>query len=140
MSAALIMALGAACGTAGDPAAAGPDDVVTNTPGPDASDRGGAQKVKARDGLIEPRPIGWDKRRIRGDRTVDLFFWHGVEECYGIDHVDVDYRRRSVRVTLFEGRNPEAETCIEIAVRKVIRVHLSEPPGDRRVVDGAPGG
>lgn len=96
--------------------------------------------MEARDGLIEPRPIPWDKRRIRGSRTIDLFFWHGVEECYGIDHVDIDYRRRSVRVTLFEGRNPEADICIEIAVRKVIRVHLDESLGGRRVVDGAPGG
>lgn len=36
-----------------------------------------------------------------------------------------------------EGRVPEAEACIEIAVFKGIEATLDAPLGDREVVDGA---
>ena len=135
------LVLGVGCGRASVPAASGPDDVVSNTPGDDLSGRGGPLRVEPRGGLVDIRAIGWDRYRVSaGGNAVDLYFWHGVEECYGLDRVDVAYKEKTVRLTIHEGRNPEAETCIELAVRKVVRVTLDEPIGDRDVVDGAPGG
>lgn len=92
-----------------------------------------------RTGLVDVRAIRWDRHKaVGGGDAVDVFFWHGIEECYGVDRVEVEYRQDEVEVTLFEGRNPEAEVCIEMAVRKVVRVALDEPLGDRKVVDGGP--
>ena len=144
---ALALASSVACGTerippAGAPDASvssGPDAPVSHTPGDEPGGRGGAQRVEPRPGLVDVRAIRWDRHKVvDGGNAVDLFFWHGVEECYGIDHVDVDYRAEEVAITIFEGRNPEAEVCIELAVRKVVRVALEEPLGDRRVADGGP--
>jgi hypothetical protein len=130
--------MGISCGQPEIPAAGDPDDVVSNTPGSEPSGRGGPQRVEPRDGLVDVRAIPWDRHRVQAEGgALDLFFWHGVEECYGVDRVDVRYGRRNLRVTIYEGRNPEAEVCVELAVRKVVRVTLDEPIGDRAVVDGS---
>lgn len=136
----LVLLLGSACGAPSGPPASSPDDPVSSTPGDEPTGRGGAQRVGTRDGLVDVRQINWDKHRERGSRAVDLFIWSGVEECYGIDHVEAEYSKRSITLTIYEGRDPEADVCIEIAVRKVIRVSLEEPIGGRRIVDGGPKG
>jgi hypothetical protein len=70
-------------------------------------------------------------------RTVRLEFYGGVEECEGVDRVEVDEAPHTVTVTVFTGRVPTAEVCIEIAVLKRIDVKLSTPLAGREVVDGA---
>ena len=132
----------AACGSQGGevPVASDPDTAVSSTPGDSAPADGGPQRVEPRDGLVDARATRFDKFKLRdGGRAVDLFFWSGVEECYGVDDVDVEYGKRAVTITLYEGRDPAAETCIELAVRKVTRVELTERVGNRKVVDGGPG-
>jgi hypothetical protein len=135
---AVLSILGVACGSAGEtPAGADTDTSVSSTPGDSAPSDGGPQRVEPRDGLVDDRATTFDRFRLRdGGRAVDLFFWSGIEECYGVDHVAVEYRKDVVKITLFEGRDPAAETCIELAVRKVVRVALDERVGGRRVVDG----
>jgi hypothetical protein len=127
----------ASCGSPTQPAASSPDDTVSNTPGDGGgTTRGGAQRVEPRDGLVDPHPTSWDKYKKRSSNTVDLYLWSGVEECYGIDHIDVAYKRRVVEVTIFEGNDPDAQQCIELAVRKVVRLELDEPLGRRTLIDG----
>ena len=136
---AAISVLAVGCGTASEPpAAGGPDTPVTNTPGSDdTAPPGGPQRVEPSDGLVDVRATTFDRSAVRqGGRALDLFFWSGIEECYGVDRVEVEYFKRVVAVTIFEGRRPEAETCIELAVRKVVRVMLEEPLRNRTVVDG----
>lgn len=84
---------------------------------------------------MHPQP--WEKAKDLGGRTVEVRFWNGVEACYGLSRVDVDYRRKAVVITLHTGRVPTAEACIEIAVLKVVRLELAEPLAGRRLVDGA---
>ena len=64
-------------------------------------------------------------------------FYGGVEECYGLDHVDVKYGIDEITVTLYEGRVPSAEVCIDIAMLKAVRISLREPVAGRKIVDGA---
>lgn len=140
-----VAVVGVACGDpAKPPAAGGPDTAVSNTPGSDGQEPGGPQRVEPSEGLVDIRATTFDRsaRREggRGGRALDLFFWSGVEECYGVARVEVEYFKRVVSLTIFEGRHPEAETCIEMAVRKVIRVQLDEPLGKRTVVDGGASG
>lgn len=69
--------------------------------------------------------------------TLELQFYGGVEECYGLDHVDVTYGNQAITVTLYEGRVPGAGVCIEMAVLKSTRATLDEPLNGRDIVDGA---
>lgn len=140
-TAACVLILSACGSPTPAPPAAGPDDVVSNTPGADPPGRSGPQRVGPREDLVDVRATRWDRHRVRnGGRSVDLFFWSGVEECYGVDRVEARYTKKTVELTIYEGRDPAAEVCIELAVRKVIRVELQEPLEGRKVVDGGPKG
>jgi hypothetical protein len=86
---------------------------------------------------VDLRPIHWDRAKVIDERTVEISFYDGVEECYGLARVDIEYRERSVVITLHGGRVPTAEVCIELAMLKAVRVDLSEPLDGRRLVDGA---
>jgi hypothetical protein len=124
----------------------GPDATVSYTPCPGDDDPvvtdpyDGAQKVEPTPGMSDLYPHAFDKAVVGNDgKTLTIFFWSGVEPCYVLDHVDVDYGPGAITVTLFEGRDASAGdvACIEIAVLKKVVVQLDEPVGDRRVVDGA---
>lgn len=116
-----------------------PDGFVSWEECPDGGDTGPRyQLVEQRDGLVDPRPVDWLKAKPRSGGTVlRVTFWSGVEECYGVSDVEVEETDTSVTVTIREGRVPEAEVCIEVAVKKAIDVGLSEPVGGRDIVDGA---
>lgn len=98
----------------------------------------GYELVEVRDGLVDPRPVDWLRAEPRADGTVlRIVFWSGVEECYGVAEVILEEDTDSVTVTILEGREPAAEVCIDLAVKKAIDVELSAPLGDREVSDGA---
>jgi hypothetical protein len=84
-------------------------------------------------------PIRWQSVRRENDRTLFVRFTSGVEPCYVLDHVDVEYGTEHVAITLFEGHDPTQDNvaCIEIAELKQVRVELAEPLDGRRVIDGA---
>ncbi|MGH2555377.1 MAG: hypothetical protein ACRDHO_06635 [Actinomycetota bacterium] len=131
----------ASCAEQGQNAGGAPPDTpVTSSPNPGGPGPGPEPTplmVTPRPGLTDPRPHALDGVDIEDDRTLLLKYYGGVEECYGLDHVDVQYGRDDVTVTVYEGRVPGARVCIEIAVFKAVRVHLDEPLGGRKVVDGA---
>lgn len=93
--------------------------------------------VAPRPGLDDPRPRAWESVDVENDRALLIQFYGGVEECYGLDHVDVRYSTDAITVTLYEGRVPNAGVCIEMVVLKAVRVALDEPLDGRRVVDGS---
>jgi hypothetical protein len=131
------------CATGGG--SSGDDGTVSSgTVSPDPGDGGSTkehpQMVKPRSGMADLHKVDWDKARVSKDgRKVRVTFWSGVEPCYVLDHIDVEYGEDSVTITLWEGHDPEHadEACIEIAVLKGTRVKLSEPLGDRAIEDGA---
>jgi len=129
-----------ACGEPAPITPGAPDDPVISSAEPTPGDRtgGGAQRVVPRDGLVDVRPIPFKRAKPAADgMSIDVFWYSGIEDCYGLDRIEVKESEEEVEITLFEGREPEAEVCIEIAVRKVTRVTLDEPLGDRTVTDGA---
>jgi hypothetical protein len=124
----------------------GPDATVSYTPCPGddnpvvTNPYDGAQKVEPTPGMSDLYPHTFDKAVVGDDgKTLTIFFWSGVEPCYVLDHVDVDYGPGAITVALFEGHDASAGdvACIEIAMLKKVVVHLDEPVGDRRIVDGA---
>ncbi|MEA2447129.1 MAG: hypothetical protein QOK47_766 [Actinomycetota bacterium] len=129
-------------------ASGGDDGSVSSGPissGPDSSndgtsDEGRPKMVKPRPGMAGLHKVGWDKAKPRKNgRKILVSFWSGVEPCYVLDHFDVEYGAKTVTITLWEGHDPahEDEACIEIALLKGTMVKLSEPLGDRQIVDGA---
>ena len=115
----------------------GSESPVSSTPGlPTPAPGPTALNVSPRPGLVDIRPHLWDRFEQVGPRRLRIEFYGGVEECEGLDRVEVDETANRVAVSLFVGRVPEAEVCIEIAVLKSVIVRVDAPIGDRKVVDG----
>ena len=124
----------------------GPDATVSYTPCPGDDDPvvtdpyDGAQKVEPTPGMADVDPTRFDKVVVGDDgKTLTVFFWSGVEPCYVLDHVDVDYgpgadHRHALRGTRRERRRRRVHR--HRLLKKVV-VQLDEPVGDRRIVDGA---
>ena len=116
-----------------------PESPVVSAPGQNPSPRrSGPLFVQPRPGLVDVRPHQFERVRVTGPRTLTVRFYGGVEACEGLDRVEVEYKERRILVTLFVGRVPTAEVCIEVAVLKATRIQLEEPVAGRRIVDGAP--
>jgi hypothetical protein len=136
----LAVACGGHEGAPGGVAAGGdPEDPVSSTPRPrdPLPHQGGPLEVEPREGLVDARPVRFEKAVIVDDDTIEIRFFDGVEECYGVDRVEGDYRADEIALTLFTGREPSAEMCIELAVLKSVEVQLDRPVDGRRVVDGS---
>lgn len=115
-----------------------PEDPGGLSPCPDLAPTEGPQRLEPRGDLVDVAPHPWERAEAGDDgRSLDIVFWGGVEDCYGVDRVEVDEGRRRVVVTLYTGRVPSAEVCIELAVEQYVEVRLEDPVGDRRIVDGA---
>jgi hypothetical protein len=134
LAAGLLAGCAERTGTGADP---GPDSPVTSTPSPAPTGTGGALEVTPRPGLVDVRPKAWERAEAVAPRRVRVEFYGGVEECEGLDHVDVEETTETVTITLFVGRVPQAEVCIEIAVLKSVTVEVEESLRGRELVDGS---
>ena len=131
----------AGCGGVGDragPRGAPPESPVISSPVRESPAPSPTPRlVEPRSGLVDVRAQPWKDAELLGPRSVRLSFYGGVKECFGVDRVEVDYGREAVTVTLFTGRVPRAQVCIEIAELQAVDVRLGEPLGGREIVDGA---
>lgn len=122
-----------------------PDTPVSSCPGdeePRTTDPGddGADPVEPRPGMVNVVPTSFDHVDVgEDDRTLTVYFWSGVEPCYVLDRVDVAEGPATITLTLFQGSDPDVTdvACIDIALLKKVVVHVDEPVGARRIVDGA---
>lgn len=101
---------------------------------------GKPKMVTPRPGMKDLRPVGWDRAKVRGPRSVLVTYWSGVEPCNVLDHVDVTYNAKTIEITLYEGYDPDEPdaACIEIALLKGVKLTLEEPIDGRKLTDGAP--
>jgi hypothetical protein len=79
---------------------------------------------------------------FEGDRSkLRVVYWNGVEDCYGLQRVDQQWKKDSVVVTVFTGRKrlPANTSCIDIAVTAATIVALRQELGNRTVIDGSTG-
>ncbi len=92
----------------------------------------GAQPVEPQPGVVDAIPHAWDHIDIASDgRTLTVYYWGGVTDCYGLDRIDVTRGSDGqLQITVFEGRlaalGPDV-ACIDIALLKAATVVLDEP-------------
>ena len=113
-----------------------PDDPVSAPATSGEPSRSRTELREPEEGLVDIYARQFDRHKADG-RKVTLFYWSGVDECYGLDRIEIKERNRKVVLTIFEGRDPETEVCTEQAVKVRSIARLERPLGDRKVVDGA---
>ena len=126
----------AACGGPSSAAGPSPDDAVTGAPASYDNTKSRPELREPEEGLEGVRPRTFDRHRAEG-RKVTLFYYSGLDECYGLDHIGIREGRHRVVLTIFEGYHPETEACPDIAVEVRSIATLKRPLGNRKVVDGA---
>jgi hypothetical protein len=148
-SALLVTALVlAGCGVLGDALerrGGGPDVPVSHEPAPPVQDPAahGAEFVEPDPAIRDAAPHAIEHFVIGPDgRTVVVYWYGGVDTCYGLQRVDVDSSGSVPLITVFEGWRPESEgmACIMIAQLKATVVTLDEPVLVDRHGDGTPRG
>jgi hypothetical protein len=88
-------------------------------------------------GLRDVHPIRWSKVTPAPDeRSLTVAFWS--EPCSAVDHVGLAEKADRVVVTLYVGTSPSEENqpCVQAAEYLGVKIPLSSPLGNRRVVDG----
>lgn len=118
-----------------DPALVDPVPVDPLPGGPGAGGRL-VEATPGLEGVVESAISGYT---VIDDTTLEVSFFTGVEECYGLEKITVAEADDSVTVTVLTGSRPGAEVCIEIAEQVRAQVTLAAPLGERTVVDGSTG-
>lgn len=133
---AALLALATAGGTAlaqgsSSPGQPGSDQPVSSSPAP------GVPAGPADDGatIAHPDPNvtnlvrqPWDHVTVAADgRTLSIYYWGGVPECYGLGHVDVTQDGGHVDIALWTGTQPTLNVCIELAMLYRVDVTLDTP-------------
>jgi hypothetical protein len=134
IAAALILT---SCAGLAEPGGSSDDPVIHTPASPTPMPGPTYQEVEPREGLVEVVPHIWDSAEPIAPRSIRVLFYGGVEECEGLDRVEVKETDEAVTITLYTGRVPTADVCIEIAVLKAVTVKLDSPLGDREILDGA---
>lgn len=133
MLAGLAFALGGssalAQGTSASPAV-GSDTPVASSPvapgAPDPSD--GATVAVPQDGLTHIQPTAWDHVDVSANgQTLAVYYWSGVDTCYGLASVDTTVQDGVLDIQLRTGTLPGVDACIEMAQYYQTVIQLDEP-------------
>jgi hypothetical protein len=111
-----------------------PDDPIVAPvvpPGP-VQPGDGALVVEPEPGIVDARPHAWDHITVAPDgKTVTIYYWGGVEDCYGLAGVDVQRDSDGLlKLTVMEGWRGDLApdtACIEIALLKSVTITLDQP-------------
>ena len=133
-----------ACGNEDDGGVVADDPDAPVTAPPDAggpAPDGGARVVTPTPGLDGVVNAAIDSVVARAEDELEVRFYGGVAECYGVDRVEVTETDAEVTISVFTGSLPEAagRACIEIAELQAVVVDLDAPLAGRAVVDGSSG-
>jgi hypothetical protein len=124
-----VMALGslsAAQDTFEDPPDTAVSDEYSETQPPEPL----ATPIEPDPTVTNPRPHAWERIVVGTDgRTLDIYFWMGIEDCNGLHSVTVDPTDTGIDVLLLTGTPAGAEDmmCIELAQLYVTTIVLEQP-------------
>jgi hypothetical protein len=121
-------------GSAHDGGVVNPDQPVIGGAGTaqPAEPGDGALSVQPEPDIVNATPHAWDHITVAPDgRTITIYYWGGVADCYGLAGVDVQYDADGqLHLTVMEGQRgnlPPNAMCIEIAVLKAVTIELDAP-------------
>ncbi len=80
--------------------------------------------------VLDPRPTAWDHVVVSADgRSLEVYFWMGVEDCYGLHSVEVTPADGGIGITLLTGTAADAEgrLCVALAQLYSTTVTLKAP-------------
>lgn len=129
-------------------AAAGTDDPSTTPP---------TTVPPAEDQLPTDEPIQWRPISPEGDlgtegsvvgggvlvaedgNTVTVGFWMGVEDCFGVERIDIAETETKVAIDITVAARSADQVCIALAEARSVTVELDAPLGGRILeIGGAP--
>jgi hypothetical protein len=90
---------------------------------------GEGMAVTVLDGLADPRVLAVTGYRLDAEgTTLEVHFVGGTERCYGLAEASVVAGEGALRVTVAEGRLPDADAaCEDIGIAKYAVLELDEP-------------
>src|SRR5262245_1849300 len=123
------------CATSAAPGGGDSGNISSSDPGGTAGNKPRLLTPVA--GLNDVHPIRWSKVTPGPDeRSLIVAFWS--EPCSAVDHVGIAERTDRIVLTLYVGTSPsdENQPCVQSAEYLGVKVPLSSPLGNRKVVDG----
>ncbi len=89
---------------------------------------GGAMVAVPQEGLVDIRPTEWDHVEVAANgQSLTVYFWSGVDTCYGLASVDATVRDGVLDIQLLTGTLPGIDACIAMAQYYQTAVQLDEP-------------
>jgi hypothetical protein len=90
-----------------------------------------ATPIEPDPGVTDAHPTPWDHVVVAADgRSLDVYFWMGVTDCYGLQSVAVRQGQDGLSIALMTGQasgSTADRVCIEIAQLYVTSVTLDQP-------------
>lgn len=88
----------------------------------------GATAVVPEEGLEDIIDTPWDHITVAPDgRTLTVYYWSGVDSCFGLAGVTVDVSGAVPTITLQTGSRPGVEVCVALAQLYSTDIVLDEP-------------
>ena len=128
LSGLLLVAIGAGGALAQSPSA-GPDSPVGSPPVTAPTGDAATPAVPNPD-VTGAQPVPFERVTVAADgRTLTIYYWHGVEGCYGLKDVTVTATEGGYAITVWAGMLPEAvnRMCIDMAQLYSVEVVLDAP-------------
>lgn len=128
----LLVSLGGGSTFAQDPSAGvpSPETPVSGSPVPSPAPGDGAIPAIPDPTVTGAQPVPFDHVVVAPDgRTLTIYFWNGVEACYGLKDVQVVVDETGLTITIWAGMRADAATkrCIAMAQLYSTQVVLDEP-------------
>jgi hypothetical protein len=110
--------------------AAGPDTSTSSGATGQTPAGDGATRVYANSNIVDLHLTPWDHVKVSADgKRVVVYFWMGVQACYGLGQVDVTRHDGQLKIQLWTGIRPRAigMVCPELAQLYKTVIFLNRP-------------
>jgi hypothetical protein len=107
-----------------DPGTDDPAFATTDVSVPECTET--ATPIEPDPAVLAPRPTAWDHVVVSADgRSLEVYFWMGVEDCYGLHSVEVTPSDSGIGITLLTGTAADAEGRLCVALAQLYSTTLT---------------
>jgi hypothetical protein len=88
----------------------------------------GATLITPDPNVVDLNRQPWDHIKVSANgKRLTVYFWMGIQSCYGLGHVDVSRNQGALKIQLWTGTQPNAvgTVCPELAqlYKTIVRLH-----------------